>query len=966
MRLRHSRLLEYWPVYVFLILIVLSAARLYAYGDAEKHRIYSHRLEPRENPDDSRRFVKPPDWETFGNRTRFAALRGFAVQDDQIIDYEKELDKYVRDFALGDVIWPSYPILFAKNLGDLADEIKCRNLFLFDIWGYVPGSGPGGYWQQYKPPEGVFDLLEEKLGERWLGMDVGEQDGRYIGGYASQMVLKSSDRFKQYLNFQRHFQRMCDDLGNKMSTLVSLNFGHYFLKEGVYTLIGAETAQGLPNGQVYYSFIRGAGKQYGVPWFGNASIFNRWGYKTYGSEGVDHSPTKGTSLSLFKRLIYSHILYNSVFVGFENGWFDAQGEFSPIGKMQASANRWVQEQGQPGEMIVPIALMLDFYSGWSFPRHLYSGDVYRVWGNLPYEEGDYLTDGVLDMLYPGYQDSSYFHDEKGFLTPTPYGDSADCLLSDAPLWLLKRYAVLVIAGEMNGGLEIRDKLLRYAESGGHLIITSGNLAKFVDGLAGIQVDGPAQKIEAGVLQIGGETRKEEFSFMLYPLRFPPRAKVLAQCGERPAAVEIDFGAGRITALASSFGVCSQPAVKEIENRDDRSLPKPYPLLNHVRIVLDKVFRQQMLFGAGDDLSLIVCRKRAGEYTLGIGNNSWEEKPLQIVSHGGPILEIQESPFDSSEKQAIGYLPETVKNPALGASDGDKIAGGDYRIFIVKIQEQAIELIAHEKPPARPVGRILPLRNIDSLKEAILARPTFFEHYDGAAIDWNYLRRRDKNVLRNEAGWIVRQGLRVIVDMSSGINLYPDLRLIDNDPEEYAKSIAIVKDVLEKMEILSAHDLLLSLHRFPENNFTEEQTWNSFDKTLKEICQLAGKRSITVHLRLGPGKPPWNLKQAAQFLDRIAAPNFRLAPSAALLLSQRNAKEEITDVVQNRIGMWLACAPAYDARGQLWSANAAIASYQDKDRLQEILAMAADVPILFDVDYRSLDEEYLDAQALEIR
>jgi hypothetical protein len=57
------------------------------------------------------------------------------------------------------------------------------------------------------------------------------------------------------------------------------------LKEGARTLIGAETAQALPNNQVYYAFIRGAGKQYGVPWFGNASIFNRWGFKTYGSSG---------------------------------------------------------------------------------------------------------------------------------------------------------------------------------------------------------------------------------------------------------------------------------------------------------------------------------------------------------------------------------------------------------------------------------------------------------------------------------------------------------------------------------------------------------------------------------------------------------------------------------------------------------------------------------------------------------
>ena len=123
---------------------------------------------------------------------------------------------------------------------------------------------------------------------------------------------------------------------------LSLNFGHYFLKEGTYTLIGAETAQALPNNQVYYAFIRGAGKQYGVPWFGNASVWNRWGYKTYGaaggSGGETHSPTNGTSLSLMKRLLYSHVLYNCVAVGFESGWFDGE-QLSPIGRIQQAAQQ---------------------------------------------------------------------------------------------------------------------------------------------------------------------------------------------------------------------------------------------------------------------------------------------------------------------------------------------------------------------------------------------------------------------------------------------------------------------------------------------------------------------------------------------------------------------------------------------------------------------------------------------------
>jgi hypothetical protein len=371
---------------------------------------------------------------------------------------------------LGDVVWPSYPILFATNLAEFATELKARDLYLFDIWGYVPGSGPGGYWQQFQPPASAFATLESILGDRWLGTDIGEQDGRYIGGYAAQMTPASGSRFEQYLQFQRHFERMGDDLGHRHATLVSLNFGHYFLKEGTYTLIGAETAQALPNSQVYYAFIRGAGKQHGVPWFGNASIFNRWGFKTYGSsgrsEGYDHGPTKGTSLSLMKRLLYSHILYNSVAVGFENGWFEGN-QLSPIGRIQQAAQRWIKAHSQPGVLHTPVAVLLDFESGWSFPRHLYTDKLYRAWGNLPYEPQDYFIDGILNLLYPGYADASYFHDETGFLTATPYGDIADCLLADAPLWLLERYPVLIWAGTRQSA-ELRHKLETYVRQGGRL------------------------------------------------------------------------------------------------------------------------------------------------------------------------------------------------------------------------------------------------------------------------------------------------------------------------------------------------------------------------------------------------------------------------------------------------------------------------------------------------------------------
>jgi len=887
------------------------------------HRVYSHLLKSSEHPDYERRAVKPPTWATFKNRTQFTCLRGFGAKDGQLVGFAEELEKFTRTHELGDVIWPSYEVLFAKNLGDLADEIKRRDLYLFDIWGYVPGSGPGGYWQQFLPPAGALATLESKLGERWLGTDVGEQDGRYIGGYADQMTPASADRFEQYLNFQRHFERMGDDLGHKHATLVSLSFGHYFLKEGTYTLIGAETAQALPNNQVYYAFIRGAGKQYGVPWFGNASIFNRWGYKTYGSAGGSgsdtHSSTHGTSLSLLKRLLYSHLLYNCVAVGFENGWFDSE-RLSPIGHIQQAAQRWVKEHGQLGVMHTPVALLLDFYSGWTVPRHLYWVDVYRIWGNLPYGPGDYLTDAVLDLLYPGYQNSSYFHDETGFIAPTPFGDLADCLLSDAPLWVLERYPVVIVAGALRGGCEVRDKLQSYAERGGHVVITAGNLAKLPGGLAG--------RTEA--------------------------VNATVACGR-----------GRVTFFASPFGVKLQPLPDQpLRSEIDKPLPKPYALEASVRSRLEQILRSQQLFDLrGEGLSLITCRKQAGEYTIGVANNTWQEQPFRLESLCGQVEALRELPLDQSEKGAVGQTPIGVDAAPLGTSGEGKIAGGDARLFAVKVKETGVEDIQHVTPPPRPRDRFLPLRRATSIKEEILARPTFFEHFDGVCVDWRILHERERAALQNEARWLKRQGLRIIVDLSSGLNLYPTLRLLNNIPADYGTSMGVWSDVLAKMEIVGARDLVFTLHRDPENNFTGEQANAGYTSTLKNLAARAAARGVTLHLRMGPGKPPRNFAEAFHWLDPVDAPNLKLAVGTAML-TDKLPQEEMPAWLKDRLGMWLVAAPQTDIAGKVWNPHAPLHSLRDLKATAQWLATAPSAPKILDAVYGNQDDEYLDAMILD--
>jgi hypothetical protein len=221
----------------------------------------------------------------------------------------------------------------------------------------------------------------------------------------------------------------------------------------------------------------------------------------------------------------------------------------------------------------------------------------------------------------------------------------------------------------------------------------------------------------------------------------------------------------------------------------------------------------------------------------------------------------------------------------------------------------------------------------SIQEEILRRPTVLEHFDGVVVDWQYLYNREKEVLRRESRWLRRRGLRVVVDLTSGLNLYPDLRLIDNIGSDYTASIAAIEKVMAKMDILDARDLIFSLHRFPENNFTEEQSWNSFEKTVRLLCSRGEERGITLHLRMAADKPPRNLDEAVRFTDRVGTSNLRIAPNTALLLD----KEE--QLPKMKLGLWLISGTANDVGGKVWNWNAPVAASGLGSRTAKLLTTA---------------------------
>ena len=195
--------------------------------------------------------------------------------------------------------------------------------------------------------------------------------------------------------------------------------------------------------------------------------------------------------------------------------------------------------------------------------------------------------------------------------------------------------------------------------------------------------------------------------------------------------------------------------------------------------------------------------------------------LRLLHLTESALTISELTIDRSERKSTGFLPESVSQDP-GVNSRKTIAGGDIRIFNVRIGDENIEEIPFIKPVPNPVNRGLPLRNITSVKREMLLRPTFFQYFDRITIDWKYLSTKEKSALSEESVWIKNQGLKIIVDLSSGINLFPDLRIVNNDSAEYRKSMDLIGSVIEKMDLLGAGDLILTTHRTIENNFTDEE------------------------------------------------------------------------------------------------------------------------------------------------
>eukprot|EP00056_Hartaetosiga_gracilis_P010520 m.155878 g.155878 ORF g.155878 m.155878 type:complete len:919 (-) comp13331_c0_seq4:210-2966(-) len=894
-------------VFIFCTCLVVSVCFLLNTVSAAR-RLYVTPYDVYNNPITARNFIQPPTRALIGNVTRFAASRGLPMNSTgYVVNYQEYIKNMTSVLATGDVLWPTFNFLNAVNLVDVLKFLNSNDILVTDVWDYVPGDTDAcGLGQtsgvcEFKLNPSQKEALNTYMPDRFTGMDIGEQDGRYVGRYASQLPVQDVSRFEQYVNMFRYFDRMSFDLGDKLSVLSSLYMPHYIAKPGTVTSIASETAQGLPNAQLFMSFCRGAAKQYSAWWWANVSVYNRFGHKSYPSD-----PEGGTSLSLMKRLMYSQIMYSSVYASFEADWtYPSNNSLTPIGRIQANARKWVHmNQKNIGSYLAPVGILIDFLAGWTPPRNLYSGVVYKVWGFTPYDGGDHLTHAVLDHLYPNYADSSYFHDERGFQVPTPFGDVVDSLLSDVQLSHMLQYSVIVVATNLCpstspiGCASIATCLSNYVSQGGVAVITSTSLANLGESLLGFSV-GRCQEYPAGTIVNGTSfSGKESHPFNSCAVDFSACANctvtTLSSVNTNTAiAWEVAYGNGSFVVSGTPFGISNSPVVPlPIVSSVDKHLPTVYPLLNHFQAQLANVYAQNVVtFSVNNaNLTYSVSSVSSTQYTVSIFNPTYEEQFFNITSCL-PIQNKAELHIMDDESHLPEYLVPGVDRSKLGNNTATTIAGASPRIFSISVSSlpssTCASLLPKIVPPTPRSGVMLSIHSSErDIVSSLLSRVEFKWMYDSVIVDWRTIQSLSQDEVSTIRRYLRLQKIKLYVDLTSGINLYPDMRMVMNAPDDYAKSLNMMKNVITLTNALGGSDVVFSLHIIPENYESASQAKQEMQQTIANISQFALQYNTTLHFRLVPGRLI-TLADMEAFVDACydagAARNIKYAISAGFAI-----------------------------------------------------------------------------------
>lgn len=263
-----------------------------------------------------------------------------------------------------------------------------------------------------------------------------------------------------------------------------LQYQHYAGEMG-FDVLGVEIGEVVNSYQMHIAFTRGAAKQFGTPWLVDFSPWLNDGMLDYSGErvwGDSSGANKGHSVSLHERSYYMSYMSGANWIIAEAGGInffypklDADGNYflTPLGKAGQKFNEFTINNSDIGIPYTPFGILLDYYHG------TYYGSDYpkRAFETFPYNEGDNLTWSILDKFFPDSW-KQWERKEKNALTNSPYGDTCDVIMQNAPQEILNSYPAIILSGDIRFSEEETGKIITYIMQGGTAIINTAYLKYF--------------------------------------------------------------------------------------------------------------------------------------------------------------------------------------------------------------------------------------------------------------------------------------------------------------------------------------------------------------------------------------------------------------------------------------------------------------------------------------------------------
>ncbi|MBQ9859189.1 MAG: hypothetical protein IJO76_00735 [Clostridia bacterium] len=814
-------------------------------------KIYAHSVDPKKYPAFDKRPNRVVTREALGDEIQFTSARYFPHTLDykQLLDIDKTIKQYTEDYDIGKGFWLNWTTKYADNFPELVEKIAAAGAYLYGFWGIAPGIREDQNLRDYgyfSIPKEWHGLMQEVLGDHFLGYDIGETDGWYIGGYVSREdnAAGPKTRLGQYKAFEEYFEEIADNFYNKCTILCALTTVHYFARQGYAMMLNCESAQSLPNPQMWYGFLRGASKQYGILCGGNVSVWNRWGYKTYESSGgtapTARGPEEGTSLSLMKRLMYTEYMYGCEMFGFEQTWFTDDneemyrkklpsstenvpifGKLSPLGHINQYANRLIKKIGRPGVMYTPVAVVADAFTGWLPPRHLYTRKLYQAWGNIPYAAGDWQMNALFNMLYPGYADAGFYQDERGFLSATPYGEITDVLLSDVSGAVLGRYDTALVVNGTHLTYELYDKLRTFVENGGHTVVFADTVAQYEAALKqydkdytaffGISRLGDWVEMGGAAVTYGGQVYPAD-GLRVLSAQLTADAQVVAAAGEQPVIITTPHGEGSVTVILAQDGLQEKDTLTDLTNTVEMSVGIPYDFAAFIKAYLGDLFTPYTLVKTSNEaLQYVVTVKDEKTLRVLVNNNTSTAQAYDLL---GDIAAVKEISLADGSPEMVGYYPmnHTVDNDTVLGKGSHTIPALDVQLFEVTLKKP-LTLADEVNPaaPARKCGVKMPA-DVRSVKDFLLENPTFDQYFDTVLVDGEYFERASEEQVQRDARYLRLKNVKVSVDLTSLCNHFPDFNFETVFPEWQEKSYKRLDTILDRLFLCPADTVFVTLTR----------------------------------------------------------------------------------------------------------------------------------------------------------